>query len=87
LTGSPKLGFHFSNTETRLHALDPARTIKEVKMNEAEKINEIPDWVEALKRTEASCTDKHRDWENETTTFSFSDGSKIVFSGPERWLV
>ena len=56
-------------------------------MNEAEKINEIPDWVEALERTEASCTDKHRDWEKETTTFSFSDGSKIVFSGPERWLV
>jgi hypothetical protein len=75
------LGFHFSNAETRLHTLDPARTIKEV------KINEISDWVEALERTEASCTDKHRDWEKETTTFSFSDGSKIVFSGPERWLI
>ena len=56
-------------------------------MNEAEKINEISDWVEALERAESSCIDKNQDLEKETTTFSFNDGSKIVFSGPERCLV
>jgi hypothetical protein len=55
------------------------------KMNEAEKINEISDWVKAIEAAEASCTDK--DWDKESTTFCFSDGSKMVFSGPDKRIV
>jgi hypothetical protein len=54
---------------------------------EAEKINKISDWVEAIEAAEAVCADKEQDSENEKTTFTFYDGSKMVFSGFERWVI
>jgi hypothetical protein len=56
-------------------------------MNEAEKINKISDLVEAIEVAEAVCADKNQDWEKQTTTFIFYDGSIMVFSGPDKWVV
>jgi hypothetical protein len=56
-------------------------------MSEAEKINKIHDWVEAFEAAEAVCSDKEQEFENKKTTFTFYDGSKMVFSGSERWVI
>jgi hypothetical protein len=56
-------------------------------MNEAEKINKISDWVQAIEAAEVVCADKEQDRETKKTTFVFYDGSKMVFSGPERWVI
>jgi len=31
--------------------------------------------------------DADQDWNNETATFTFEDGSKLAASGPEFWVV
>jgi hypothetical protein len=40
-----------------------------------------------IEAAEAVCADKEQDSENEKTTFTFYDGSKMVFSGPEKWVI
>jgi hypothetical protein len=56
-------------------------------MNEAAKINKISDLENAIEAAEVVCAEKEQDWENEKTTFVFYDGSQMVFSGPEKWVI
>jgi hypothetical protein len=56
-------------------------------MNEAEKINEISNWVEAFEAAEASCRSEDQNLENAVACFYFKDGSAICFSESEKWVI
>lgn len=70
--------------QSRLGKRPKPKTTGRTKMSTiAQKINEeCSSAADVMERSEIIGADTDQDWENETTTYTFDDGSKIVVSGP-----
>lgn len=52
-------------------------------MNTAQQIKDAANnSTDAMEQAEAAGAQADQDWDAETTTFTFADGSKLVVSGP-----